>query len=105
MKNLNVLIEIKNMFGATEIQVDGENKIMWVNGKTIKTDVNKFLSRLFNITASWEGEYYRDMLDAEEFSLYISDGKKTQNVHCRGRYPINYGSLKDLIAEVRNGRN
>lgn len=103
MENLNVLIQIQNMYGSTEIQIDGENKKMWINEKLIDTDVDRFLSRLFAITASWEKEYNRDMLDAEEFSLYNSEGKQTQKVHCKGSYPYNYGELKELIFEVQNG--
>lgn len=103
LKALNVYIKIQNMFGSTEVQVDGENKKLWINSKEIKTNVDKFLSNLFYITALWEGEYYHDMLDAEELMLYISDGMKAQKIHCKGKYPINYGSLKNLVAEVKNG--
>ena len=100
---LNILIEIKNMFESIEIQIDEQQRKMWINGKEIKTDVDKFISKLLAITASWEGEYYRNMLDAEDFNLYISDGQKTQKVHCKGNYPVNYNELKSLILEVQNG--
>lgn len=102
---MDVLIDIKNRFGTTEIQIDGDNKKMWINGKNVATDVDVFLSRLFGITALWGKEYYHGTLDAEEFSLYITDGKQTQKVHCKGDYPINYGELKDLIFEEQNGQN
>ena len=44
---MDVLIDIKNRFGTTEIQIDGDNKKMWINGKNVATDVDVFLSRLF----------------------------------------------------------
>lgn len=102
---LNILIEINNMFGSTQIQLDERQRKMWLNGKEMGTDVDKFISKLLAITASWEEEYYRDMLDAEEFNLYISDGNHTQKVHCRGDYPNNYNELKSLILEVQNGQD
>ena len=37
LKALNVYIKIQNMFGSTEVQVDGENKKLWINSKEIKT--------------------------------------------------------------------
>ena len=36
LKALNVYIKIQNMFGSTEVQVDGENKKLWINSKEIK---------------------------------------------------------------------
>ena len=103
MDNFSVLIKIKNMFSSTKIQIDSKVQKMWINYKEVNTNLDKFLSRLFAITASWEGEYYKDVLDAEEFLLCISDGQKTQKCHFKGEYPINYGDIKKLISEVQNG--
>ena len=103
MEGINILIDIKNMYLSTEIQIDCKENKMWVKGREVEVDIEKFITKLFFITADWEDEYLQDVLDAEDFSLYITDGEKSQKVHCKGRYPANYGELKELLMEIVNG--
>ncbi len=100
---MKILIQLKSFYYYNEIQIDVEKEKMWVNNKEIKIDINKFISRLFFITASWKNEYNGNLLDSEEFDIFISDGKNiNKRYHGKGQYPINYMDFKNLLAEIEN---
>lgn len=99
---MNILININSYKNNYEIQVDGKEKIIWVNSKSVKVDVDKFISRLEKIISSWENRYisYSPVTDSENYEIIITKGNDVYTYQGINKFPPNYNEFIKLIKEI-----
>lgn len=95
---MKIKINISNMQDLINVYAsDEEDKQLIVNGKTIETDVDEFITQVLFITNSWNPVYSGFGVDGESFNLLFENNGKKREINGKNSLPTNYHKLKNLV--------
>ena len=98
---MKIVIKISNLITSLNIQVDDEKGMFLLNNKAIDVDIEKFVSSLTTILASWQQKMVDEsVIDGEEYSVKLRIGTKTRTYIGKNKFPSNYRDFKKLIEGV-----
>ena len=96
---MKIEIELISMYKNTKIDVIDD--VFFVNGTKKDVDIERFMRRLFCITATWkENMVDNGILDGESYKVKIYDSDKKATYFGKNNFPANYGEFVRLISEV-----
>lgn len=97
-----VTIEVDTLEKSMRLYVDYDKNRAELNGKPIEMDTHRFYGKLISIVSWWEHDAGgRDTLDGMAYCVKTEKDGKEYVYKGRNRFPFNFGSFMELLAEYK----